>query len=494
MYRYTITNCEKWHKDLVRILKNMPLTEAGKNNWKAIVQEMEMIHPEIFSCCTNKERKLMDFVKRNKTLIAELMRELEEQEKSPKSKKTAKKTTTKKTSKVAATSAHVNDDDKDYESEDEVVPADKLIQQKKNPDGSTSIEKEVYLEKEDESMSEEEVAKHLNIDLSEYEITSYSVRKGTWDAQIKGGSIKQLHSFRISANAKKRTDSLYWKDLADQFLREAAKANRPVHKIQHVKGKNIAIICIADLHLGKLSWSPETGENYDYKIAKDNFNYIINRAITSIKSVDNVDRIIFFWSQDFFHYDTTEITTTAGTRQDSDVRWPKLFMEGVDLLVKGIQMIADAFENIPIQTFYTRSNHDTQTSFYALQYVSAWFRNDEQVEVDTEPSGRKYVEYGCNLLGFGHGDKEGKRMPSIMPNEAPEAWGRTWNHEYFLGHFHSQRIVDDHGVTCRYLASPTSTDAWHYDSGYIGALKQAQVFIRNKNEGPIAEFTINIRN
>jgi hypothetical protein len=128
-----------------------------------------------------------------------------------------------------------------------------------------------------------------------------------------------------------------------------------------------------------------------------------------------------------------------------------------------------------------------------MLYLSAYFTNNPNVVVEEEPSGRKYIKYGINLFGFGHGDKEGKRMASLMALEAPKDWGTTFSREFFLGHFHSRRTeVDENGVMLRYLASPTSTDAWHYECGYIGAQKNAQVFIRNKETGPVAEFTIPI--
>lgn len=133
-----------------------------------------------------------------------------------------------------------------------------------------------------------------------------------------------------------------------------------------------------------------------------------------------------------------------------------------------------------------------QVSFYALHYLYAFFHNDDMVSVDRSPMGRKYIEYGINLMGFGHGDEEKKRIHQLMQIEEREAWGRTYSHEWFLGHFHKQMVNDESGVTARYLASPTGTDAWHYTEGFVGAMRQAQVFVRNKYSGPTDEHIINI--
>ena len=81
----------------------------------------------------------------------------------------------------------------------------------------------------------------------------------------------------------------------------------------------------------------------------------------------------------------------------------------------------------------------------------------------------------------------------MMPIERPVEWGQTWNHEFFLGHFHSLRTKEESGVILRYLSSPTGTDAWHCEEGFLGAQKAAQLFIRGKQTGIIAEYTINVQ-
>lgn len=454
-------------------------------NWKEIVEKINQVDKSAFVGCTNPNRKLSDFIKRNPALIEKIKNELEDNNVLSDLTKAA-------CNKNRATTAHINDEDSDYESEQEIVPSVNLEEFKTNKDGTQSLTVEIVDDADREKLMDETyLLKKLGYDPLVWEVVSSSCRKGEWDAQIKGGEIKKLYSYRVNVNVKKRDGSICEAALLDAFEEKLKENPRPVHKVIKVKGENIAIISIADLHLGKLAWYKECGGNYDYKICRERFFYIINKAINMIKMVPKVEKVIFFWSQDFFHYDKLEVTTTAGTPQDTDVRWQKLYQVGCEMLVDGIELIYQALK-VPVQTFYTRSNHDMQVSYYALQYLYAWFHNNPNVEIDRSPMGRKYVEYGINLMGFGHGDEEKKRIHQLMQVEAKEAWGRTINHEYFLGHFHKQMVNDEGGVTARYLASPTETDAWHYTEGFIGAMKQAQVFVRNKYEGPIAQLDINI--
>jgi hypothetical protein len=104
--------------------------------------------------------------------------------------------------------------------------------------------------------------------------------------------------------------------------------------------------------------------------------------------------------------------------------------------------------------------------------------------VNIDPLSRKYIEWGQVLIGFGHGDSEKKKIGSLMPIEAREAWGRTKYHEFHAAHFHSEKAVnEENGIIVRYVSSPTSTDNWHYESGYVGAVKKAQSFVWDKEFG-----------
>ena len=236
---------------------------------------------------------------------------------------------------------------------------------------------------------------------------------------------------------------------------------------------------VVDLHLGKLAWAPETGENYDYKIASDRFEFVIGDIIGRVQGRD-FERIIFPIGQDFFNYDTLMGETAQGTRQDNDLRWQKLFSIGVEMLVKAIDALAGI---APVEVLAIPGNHDLMTSFYAIQYLDAWYRASEHVQVNPDPRSRKYIEFGDCLIGFSHGDKEKKRIFGNMQVEAAQAWGRTRFREWHCGHYHSEQVQEEHGVIVRRLSSVTGTDSWHYTSGYVGAIAKNQSFVWDKERG-----------
>jgi hypothetical protein len=316
-----------------------------------------------------------------------------------------------------------------------------------------------------------------------------SARNNIWNVYSKVHGVQVLYSSKIVV--KPRTDSISINELQKHFEEFTSGYKSPEHElIQYdINGKMLEVN-IADLHLGKLSWHRETGDDYDWKIAKKTFLYIINDIITKVRNY-KFEKILFIWCNDFFHFDTTLNTTTKGTRQDVDVRWQKLFKIGVEMLVEGIDLLSQI---APVHTFYLGSNHDKMTSFYAINYLDAFYRNCDFVTVDIDPKVRKYYEYGLNLIGFSHGDDDYKRLGSLMAIEAREAWGRTIYKECHAAHLHSEKSIDEeNGVIKRRISSPTSTDAWHFENGFVGAVKKAQSFVWDREMGLEAIFNTVIK-
>ncbi len=324
----------------------------------------------------------------------------------------------------------------------------------------------------------------IDEDLVEREIEdlaweSLQHRKYQYEKAYEKAEIKQD---RIDADKWRKQE--YTLNLIDEAIVEHMtdfnKNYKGPKKLPVIKEEGFMLeIPVVDLHLGKLAWSPETGENYDYKIARDRYYNVIDDILMRAKK-RTIEKILFPISNDFFHFDTTTQTTTAGTPMDSDMRWPKLYSVGVEMLVKTIdqcRMIA------PVECLLIPGNHDKMTGYYAINYLYAWYRNEDNIEIHVDPKTRKYFEYGNSLIGFSHGDKEKNRIWGNMSVEEPEAWSRTKYREWHLAHEHSESSREAHGIILRRLSSVTGTDAWHYEMGYIGAIAKQQTFLWDKEKG-----------
>ena len=328
----------------------------------------------------------------------------------------------------------------------------------------------------------EESAKDINFLLKAhgYDIKVWeliSARNNIWQVYSKTDKVQTLYSSKIVV--KPRID-ISFEEIKEHFEEFSKKYKKPiVKKHELIRSGKMLEIPLVDLHFGKLAWVSEVGESYDYKIAEQRFLQVIFDFIERTRSY-KFDKIIFPIGQDFFHYDQIDGSTTKGTRMDSDLRWQKLFLKGIEILIEAIDLLS---QQAPVEVFYVSGNHDKMTSYYATNYIYAWYRNDPNVKVNVEPQVRKYIEFGNCLIGYSHGENERKRISGIMQVEAKEAWGRTMFREWHLGHIHSEQTREENGIIIRKISSITGTDAWHYENGFIGAIRKAQAFIWDKEFG-----------
>lgn len=317
----------------------------------------------------------------------------------------------------------------------------------------------------------------------DWEVVSY--KNNLWNTQLKGGS-KQI-SYQSKLTAKPRTDGVDVAEIEQMFHR-LTKDKFKLPKVSHQQGSMMAEVNIADLHLGKLCWHGDTPENYDYKIAQQVFYQIIAEIEQELRGKP-IEKILFVWANDFFNSDNDEKTTTAGTRQDTDIRVKKMLNVGIEMLVNALRTFK---EIAPVHTFYTPSNHDELMAYAALKAVEAMFFDDPKVSVDIDAYPRKYIKYGNTLLGFTHGDKENdrgskekaSRLASLMPIEAADLWGQVRFREMHTAHLHSEQMIQEiNGVLVRRISSPTAADTYHTTHAYLGAVRKAQVFLYDRERG-----------
>lgn len=273
--------------------------------------------------------------------------------------------------------------------------------------------------------------------------------------------------------------------------------------------KMMAVISMPDLHAGKLAWRPESGDNYDAKEAKAVFLDALGYCLAEVRS-KSITEIVLPLGSDFFHTDNAEGTTTAGTRQDTDTRWQKVFLDMKHTVIDGImqcRQIAPVFVKI------LPGNHDYNKSFFFGDTLASWFHDTGNVAVDNNPFPRKYHLFGTSLIGWTHGDQEkSDDLPVTMALEVPDLWAKAKHREIHTGHYHkiakkeisgrtsrifksaegavvdfaSERSMDENtinSVVWRSLPSLSATDAWHARRGYVKGPRAAQCYLYDRDYG-----------
>lgn len=312
-----------------------------------------------------------------------------------------------------------------------------------------------------------------------------SARNNFWNVYSKQDGVQTLYSSKISV--KPLVKDGFDKESIQNWITQLMVDFKPkVHVPLNYKrfgkvsedGKTLEIE-MSDLHVGKLASVSDTGEKYNKEIARERFFYILNDIIIKTQNY-YISKILFVYSHDFFHVDGFNKSTTGGTPQDLDGNYQDMFRFGNEMLIEGIELLSQV---APVETILVGANHDRMSSYTSSEVLYAWFRNIENVTIDRDFLIRKYKFFGKNLVGFSHGHSEKSRIAEVMQVEARKYWGEAKFCEFHCGHFHSERTIEKGGLTVRYLGSPSGTDKWHKESGYVGSIKKATAFIWDNDKG-----------
>jgi len=338
----------------------------------------------------------------------------------------------------------------------------------------------------------EQALAQAEVDLSVWEVERYVVNDWevgaklpnpeTGDDELKVEPLRQIKVWlrRIVPTIQERIFAGLTERLA------AIDHGRHRRTYHPVRDPHCLEISLFDVHFGKLAWEPETGNDYDLRIAERLYDRGVSDLLMKARGFP-IDEIIFVIGQDFFHINNPEFTTTHGTKQDVDGRLAKIFETGALAVMHAIDR---CIEQAPVKVLWIPGNHDAETSWFLAKYLEAWYRNAPSVRVDSGPSQRKYHRYGINLIGFTHGDEEPHRdLPSIMAVERREDWGEVRQCEWHVGHLHKRRETrylagDTHvGIGVRILPSLSGIDAWHYRKGYVQTMRIAEAYLWSYTRG-----------
>lgn len=275
--------------------------------------------------------------------------------------------------------------------------------------------------------------------------------------------------------------------LKESLLAEFAKFSPKYPTIKRVASvdEHLLVLDPADIHIGKLCTSFETGCEYNQQIAVQRVKEGVQGILNKTKGY-NFDKILFVIGNDVLHTDTPRRTTTSGTPQDTDGMWYDNFLTGVQLYVDVINVLCQIAD---VHVVYNPSNHDYTNGFFLAQLIQTHFRQSKNVTFDVSISHRKYFTYGKNLIGTTHGDgAKTTDLPLLMAHESKD-WTECKHRYIYTHHVHHKIAKDIMSVCVEALRSPSGTDSWHHRNGYQHAPKAVEGFIHHKEFGQIARIT-----
>jgi len=341
-----------------------------------------------------------------------------------------------------------------------------------NKDGSQTSTKLIEMSEEQAKDSNYLLEKH---GYSKLEFELISAKNSIWNS---GKNV--LYSSKITV--KPRTEYIWnQEDIEKIFynLKTEYKKKIPVFPNNYEKNGNVLLISLADLHYGLVAEPYSTNNAYNLDIAEEIFYYTINNIIERIKG-KKFEKILFLLGHDAVNCDNINGTTTSGTPQDNCSSWFDTINRATQLFINGIDMLA---EIAPVNVQYIVSNHDLHSMFGIMQTINAWYKDDENVEIDTSPLPRKYYKVGKNLLCFSH-DIKIKDALRIVTTEAKDMWSECDHMICILGHLHQGMIYEKQGyLEVMRLPTLSGYSRWSLEKGYIQTEKRNQTFIINDELG-----------
>lgn len=225
----------------------------------------------------------------------------------------------------------------------------------------------------------------------------------------------------------------------------------------------MACVVLGDGHVGLCTWEPETGANWDLRIAED----VHKSAVADLVSRGPAASTGYLVELgDWLDSDGVNATTTAGTPQDSDTRWPLVVETGLRIMVHAVDCMLAKHQRVVVDII--PGNHSRSTATVFQHYVAAWFRNEPRVEVVTSPALRHYHRFGRCLIGTTHGDgPKAKELPEVMAAEVPELWGATRHRRFFIGHVHHSAAIEHRGCTVESFRTLSPRSSWAASRGYV---------------------------
>jgi len=336
----------------------------------------------------------------------------------------------------------------------------------------------------------EDLLKICEVDRKVWRVDRHDLNKWEVGAKDNDGNIVTSPLYQVKAKLVRREENKI-KPVIDFFRREIESVkSKPVSALPKKDSSLMYEISIPDLHVGKLAWTPETGTDpYDIKEARRLFREAAAELVERVGDISKLKQVVIPVGNDFFNSEGLSKATTKGTPQDDDGRWPKSFMAGCSLIT---ELVDELYQDVEVKIIITPGNHDQERCFYLGEYLNAWYRNNERVEVDNAPKLRKYHKFGINLIGWTHGSEEKHAdLPMIMARECKD-FSSCSSYHFHLGHLHHDWLRDMKGVKVRVLPSLVPPDFWHSSKGYLGSQRSAVGILYDAKKGEVANYYYNV--
>lgn len=321
------------------------------------------------------------------------------------------------------------------------------------------------------------------------------VRRGSIAAVPDGHFIKGVSSYVVDGEVRGQwiKTSLNDNDLeavtdAVRRLGDEWPEYEPVPVPEYGDDDLLCVYPMGDPHLGMLSWSPETGEDFDLAIAE---RYLFAAVDHLVDLAPPSKRALVCTVGDTLHSDGYGNATTKGTRVDVDSRTPKMVTTALRTFRRVIYRALQKHEEVEVKI--VPGNHDALMTLVLSIGLQQFFEHEPRVHIDPSPQTYQWYRFGANLIGVTHGDKANATgMMGVMAVDRAKDWGETTHRRIYAGHIHHEVVKEVPGVIVEHLRTLASKDAWHAGMGYRSG-RDMKLDVFHREDGHINRHIVGIQ-
>lgn len=211
---------------------------------------------------------------------------------------------------------------------------------------------------------------------------------------------------------------------------------------------------LSDCHIGGLSWQPETGADWDLRIAEE---MLVDAFRVMIEESPAAETCFISLLGDWLHYDLPDpLTTLSGNILSSDGRRDKM----IDVAIRVAKnIVLSALALYPkVVLLIAEGNHDIVSAIWLRKLFAERFGDEPRLTVVQSPLPFYSWQFGDVFLGFHHGHmkavgnkknvavKSAEALTAIFADEFAKEWGSSTKRYIHTGHLHTKIELEPRGA------------------------------------------------
>ena len=224
----------------------------------------------------------------------------------------------------------------------------------------------------------------------------------------------------------------------------------------------LQLYTVSDLHVGQLSWEPETGAAWDLDICER----LAVAAVENLAARSNAKYALLNLQGDFFDWYYQPTTPSSGHPLDVDGRSYKVYRAGIRIVRKMVDVLLSKHSVIHISI--VTGNHDTHINDAFSHAIELLYERDGRVLVNASPKPHKTFKFGKTLLAFSHGHlKKFATLDTMFAAMYPAEFGTSTYRYVHCGHYHHIKQQEGGLFTVTQHPALVAPSAYAANGGWI---------------------------